>query len=171
PPLPLTLFPYTTLFRSSGWNALSPENGDSEHNERMDYMKKTLSGCLLIITLIIAGCGASVEKAGEERIGYFPNFTHITTIIALENGYFPEAFGEGISIDTMTFPAGSALLDAMSTDAFDIGTVGPAPATNTFLRSPAHEITAGAVNGGAVLATAENAGIESVEDLKGARIA
>lgn len=137
----------------------------------MDYMKKTLSGFLLIMTLIIAGCGASEEKAEEVRIGYFPNFTHITTIIALENGYFQEEFGEGISIDTMTFPDGSAFMEAMSTDEFDIGTVGPSPATNTYLRNPAHEIIAGAVNGGAVLATAENAGIESVEDLKGARIA
>jgi len=138
----------------------------------MDYMKKTLIGFLIMTTLIIAGCsGASEDEAEEVRIGYFPNFTHITTIIALENGYFQEEFGEDISIDTMTFPDGSAFMEAMSTDEFDIGTVGPSPTTNTYLRNPAHEIIAGAVNGGAVLATAENAGISSVEDLKGARIA
>ncbi|KKK34826.1 nitrate ABC transporter substrate-binding protein [Salinicoccus sediminis] len=135
-------------------------------------MKKTLIGFLIMMTLIIAGCGgASEDEAQEVRIGYFPNFTHITTIIALENGYFQEEFGEDISIDTMTFPDGSAFMEAMSTDEFDIGTVGPSPTTNTYLRNPAHEIIAGAVNGGAVLATAENAGIGSVEDLKGARIA
>src|SRR5690625_5148403 len=137
----------------------------------MDYMKKTLSGFLLIMTLIIAGCGASEEKAEEVRIGYFPNFTHITTIIALENGYFQEEFGEGISIETMTFPNGSAFMEAMSTDEFDIGTVGPSPATTTYMRNPAHSIIAGAVNGGAVLATAEGSGIESVEDLDGKSVA
>src|SRR5699024_4973377 len=126
-------------------------------------MKRTLIGFLIMMTLIISGCGAPEDEAEEVRIGYFPNFTHITTIIALENGYLQEEFGEDISIDTMTFPDGSAFMEAMSTDEFDIGTVGPSPTTNTYLRNPAHEIIAGAVNGGAVLATAENAGIESVE--------
>src|SRR5699024_11811167 len=99
----------------------------------MDYMKKTLSGFLLIMTLIIAGCGASEEKAEEVRIGYFPNFTHITTIIALENGYFQGEFGEGISIDTMTFPDGRVFMEAIAKDEFDCGIVGPCMADNSYM--------------------------------------
>lgn len=71
----------------------------------------------------------------------------------------------------MTFPNGSAFMEAMSTDEFDIGTVGPSPATTTYMRNPAHSIIAGAVNGGAVLATAEGSGIDSVEDLDGKNVA
>lgn len=135
-------------------------------------MKKKLIGFLTLLTLVIAGCGTDAEESAEEvRIGYFPNFTHITTIVALENGYFEEEFGEDISIDTTTFPNGSAFMEAMSTDEFDIGTVGPSPTTNTYLRNPAHEIIAGAVNGGAVLATAEHSDIASAEDLGGSSIA
>ncbi|SDI40830.1 ABC transporter substrate-binding protein [Natribacillus halophilus] len=134
-------------------------------------MKKIMAGVGTFLLLGAAGCGGSEENADEVRIGYFPNFTHITTVVALENGYFQEEFGEDINIETSTFPDGSAFMEAMSTQDFDIGTVGPSPATTTYLRNPEHEIVAGAVNGGAVLATREGSGIESVEDLDGMSVA
>ncbi|WP_152656555.1 ABC transporter substrate-binding protein [Oceanobacillus sp. CFH 90083] len=133
-------------------------------------MKKILSSFGALLLLGVAGCG-SEESADEVHIGYFPNFTHITTVVALEKGYFEEEFGEGVHIETSTFPNGSAFMEAMSTQEIDIGTVGPSPATTTYLRNPEHEIIAGAVNGGAVLATREGAGIESVEDLDGKSVA
>lgn len=133
-------------------------------------MKKRLgliiSGSLLVLT----ACG-SEEEASEINIGYFPNLTHITTMIALENGYFEEEFGEDITISTSTFSNGSLFMESMATDEVDIGTVGPSPAMTTFFREPEHEIVAGAVNGGAVLEVRPGAGIESVEDLDGTRVA
>lgn len=134
-------------------------------------MKKFILGIIALSLAVVAGCGGAEEPAEEVRIGYFPNLTHISTVIALQNGYFEEEFGEDIAIETMTFPNGSAFMEAMSTDEFDIGTVGPSPATTTYMRNPAHSIIAGAVNGGAVLATAEGSGIESVEDLDGKSVA
>lgn len=134
-------------------------------------MKKFILGIIALSLAVIAGCGSEEQPAEEVRIGYFPNLTHISTVIALQNGYFEEEFGEDIAIETMTFPNGSAFMEAMSTDEFDIGTVGPSPATTTYMRNPAHSIIAGAVNGGAVLATAEGSGIESVEDLDGKSVA
>ena len=134
-------------------------------------MKKFILGIIALSLAVVAGCGGAEEPAEEVRIGYFPNLTHISTVIALQNGYFEEEFGEDIAIDTMTFPDGSAFMEAMSTDEFDIGTVGPTPATTTYMRNPAHSIIAGAVNGGAVLATAEGSGIDSVEDLDGKNVA
>lgn len=134
-------------------------------------MKKFILGIIALSLAVVAGCGSAEEPAEEVRIGYFPNLTHISTVIALQNGYFEEEFGEDITIETMTFPNGSAFMEAMSTDEFDIGTVGPSPATTTYMRNPAHSIIAGAVNGGAVLATAEGSGIESVEDLDGKNVA
>ncbi|QQK74649.1 ABC transporter substrate-binding protein [Salicibibacter cibarius] len=134
-------------------------------------MKKIMAGAGAFLLLGVAGCGGSEENAEEVHIGYFPNFTHITTVVALENGYFEEEFGDDINIETSTFPDGSAFMEAMSTEDFDIGTVGPSPATTTYQRNPEHEIIAGAVNGGAVLATREGAEIENVEDLDGMSVA
>ncbi|MBB6450049.1 NitT/TauT family transport system substrate-binding protein [Geomicrobium halophilum] len=134
-------------------------------------MKKSIAGMSAFLLLTLAGCNASEENAEEITIGYFPNFTHITTVIALENGYFEEEFGSDINIETSTFPDGGAFMEAMSTQDVDIGTVGPSPATQNFQLNPEHEIVAGAVNGGAVLATRENSGIESLSDLEGTRVA
>lgn len=134
-------------------------------------MKKFLLSIVVLSVSVVAACNNTEESADEVRIGYFPNLTHIATVVALQNGYFEEEFDEDISIETMTFPDGSAFMEAMSTDEFDIGTVGPSPATTTYMRNPGHEIIAGAVNGGAVLATAEDSGINSVEDLDGQSVA
>ncbi|PAE89234.1 ABC transporter substrate-binding protein [Shouchella clausii] len=123
-----------------------------------------------VATLALAGCGQGATE-GEVRIGYFPNLTHIATIIALENGYFDEEFGEETTIETMTVPDGSAFMEAMSTNEIDIGTVGPGPAMNTYTSNSAHSIIAGAVNGGAVLMIREDAEVETVADLAGERVA
>ncbi|MFD2829376.1 ABC transporter substrate-binding protein [Corticicoccus populi] len=134
-------------------------------------MRKRYIFILLSLAVFLSGCGSYEEKNDEIRIAYFPNFTHITTIVALEKGYFEEEFGHSVNIETMTFPNGSSFMEAMSTNEFDIGTVGPTPATTTYTRYPEHEIILGAANGGAVLVSGENSGIESVEDLDGKRVA
>lgn len=141
------------------------------------FMKrKWLLSAALFSALTLAACGGDEEitatnDAEEIRIGYFPNMTHITTIVGLEKGYFAEELGDGVEIKTSTFPDGGSFMEAMSTDNVDYGTVGPTPAINTYLKNPQHEIIAGAVNGGAVLVTRADAGIESLEDLKGKKIA
>mgnify|MGYP003436212016 CR=1 FL=1 len=143
----------------------------------MKRLKISLFVFLLSIGMIIAGCGNSENTASEGgeaskvRIGYFPNLTHISTIVALEKGYFEEELGEDIEIVTQTFPDGSAFMEAMSTGNIDVGTVGPTPVINNYIKNPAHQILAGAVNAGAVLVVREDAGIESVEDLAGKRVA
>ena len=143
----------------------------------MKRLKSSLLVLLLSIGMILAGCGNSegtTSEGGEVskvRIGYFPNLTHISTIVALEKGYFEEELGEEIEIVTQTFPDGSAFMEAMSTSNIDVGTVGPTPVLNNYIKNPAHQILAGAVNAGAVLVVREDAGIESVEDLAGKRVA
>jgi len=142
-------------------------------------MKKNLL-FLTILTLIVAvlaACGGKEEENAEKdsvkevRIGYFPNMTHIATIVALEKGFYTEQFGDDIKITTSTFNDGSAFMEAMSTNSIDLGTVGPTPALNTYVKNPEHEIIAGAVNGGAVLVVGKDSGINSVEDLKGKKVA
>ncbi|KGR77814.1 aliphatic sulfonate ABC transporter substrate-binding protein [Ureibacillus sinduriensis] len=142
-------------------------------------MKKNLIflSILTILIAVLAACGGGEEENSEKdsvtevHIGYFPNMTHISSIVALEKGYFDEQFGDDIQIATSTFNDGSAFMEAMSTNSIDIGTVGPTPALNTYVKNPEHEIIAGAVNGGAVLVVGNDSGINSVEDLKGKKVA
>jgi NitT/TauT family transport system substrate-binding protein len=144
------------------------------------FNKFWLLTVLAVVAVVLAACGddkdatessAEQNTAKEIRIGYFPNMTHIATIIALEKGYFEEQLGKDVEIKTSTFSDGSAFMEAMSTDAIDFGTVGPTPALNNYVKNPAHEIVAGAVNGGAVLVVGKDSGIESVEDLAGKTVA
>lgn len=143
----------------------------------MKRLKSSLLVLLLSIGVMIAGCSNSEEsnseggEASTVKIGYFPNLTHISTIVALEKGYFKEELGEDVEIETKTFPDGGAFMEAMSTNNIDVGTVGSTPALNNYIKNPAHQILAAAVNGGAVLVVREDAGIESVEDLAGKRVA
>ena len=70
------------------------------------------------------------------------------------------------------FPtASSAFMEAMSTDAIDLGTVGPTPALTSYMKTPKHQIISGAVNGGAVLVVGKDSGINSVKDLAGKTVA
>ena len=41
----------------------------------------------------------SAARRKEVNIGYFPNLTHMATIVALEKDYFTEEFGEDIKIN------------------------------------------------------------------------
>src|SRR5690606_35747239 len=105
-------------------------------------MKKRLFITILsVLVLVLAACGNTDAEKKEEsaskdeeakaiRIGYFPNMTHISTIVSLEKGYFEEQFASDVNIKTNTFNDGSSFMEAMSTDAIDIGTVGPTPALN-----------------------------------------
>lgn len=136
------------------------------HNKMFKLGVTSLAG------LALAACGNEGNQAVDSiRVGYFPNLTHISTIIGLQNGYFQEELPDEIEIETMTFPNGSSFMEALSVDEFDLGTVGPTPATTTYTRNPNHEIIAGAVNGGALLVTGEGSGIGAVEDLDGQSVA
>ncbi|MCJ7840658.1 aliphatic sulfonate ABC transporter substrate-binding protein [Lederbergia sp. NSJ-179] len=130
-------------------------------------MKKLWIGLLLLI--VLAGCGNG--KSDTVKIGYFPNLTHVATIIGLEKGYFQEELGEKTKIETKTVSNGGLFMEAMTTKAIDIGTVGPGPAINFYVKNPQFHIVSGAVNGGAVLVAGENSGVETLADLDGKRVA
>jgi NitT/TauT family transport system substrate-binding protein len=141
------------------------------------FKKSTL---YLFITLlfigILSGCAqSSNESEGGEvktvKIGYFPNLTHIATIVALEKGYFEEAFGKDVTIETKTVANGGLFMEAMATKAIDVGTVGPGPLLNFYVKNKEYHLISGAVNGGAVLVAAEGSGVEKVADLDGKKVA
>lgn len=128
----------------------------------------------VLLLSILSACGAD-KKSGEGKkevnIGYFPNLTHIATIVALEKDYFAEEFDEDVKINTKTVNNGGLFMEAMITKAIDVGTVGPGPAINTYVKDPSYRIISGAVNGGAVLVASEHSDIQELADLDGKKVA
>src|SRR5699024_5847835 len=133
-------------------------------------MKKFLRGLFIFSFLFVLLAGCSQED-NEVTIGYFPNLTHIATIVALEKDYFTESFGDDVDIVTKTFTNGGLFMEAMQMNEIDVGTVGPGPLLNFYVKNPEFHIISGAVNGGAVLVASKESGIESLEDLDGKKVA
>ncbi|MFB3167930.1 aliphatic sulfonate ABC transporter substrate-binding protein [Neobacillus sp. 179-C4.2 HS] len=145
-------------------------------------LKKSMLYLFITILFIglLSGCAQSSNEgegkgnSGEAKtvkIGYFPNLTHIATIVALENGYFEEAFGKDVKIETKTVANGGLFMEAMATKAIDVGTVGPGPLLNFYVKNKEYHLISGAVNGGAVLVASEGSGVEKLEDLDGKKVA
>jgi NitT/TauT family transport system substrate-binding protein len=123
---------------------------------------------------VLSGCAQSSKEGGDTntvKIGYFPNLTHIATIVALEKGYFEESFGKDVKIETKTVNNGGLFMEAMATKAIDVGTVGPGPLLNFYVKNKEYHLISGAVNGGAVLVAAEGSGVEELADLDGKKVA
>lgn len=138
-------------------------------------VKKTI--LLTLTLLLISGAflyftGASEETAArsEITIGYFPNLTHGTAMVALERDYFAEEIAD-FEVTTRHFPDGSLFMDALTTGAIDIGLVGPGPALNRYLQGADVVALAGASTGGNLLVTAPEVEFNRAEDLDGFRIA
>ncbi len=110
--------------------------------------------------------------AAELRLGYFPNVTHATALYGDATGTFAEALGD-TRLTTQQFSAGPSAVEALFGGALDATYIGPNPAINAFVQSRAEggaiRIVAGATSGGASLVV--RPGIDSVEDLRGTRIA
>lgn len=134
-------------------------------------MKKIVRSFILTVLVVGVLAACSSKDEDEVTIGYFPNLTHIATIVALENDYFAESFGEEVNITTKTFTNGGLFMEAMQTKEIDVGTVGPGPLLNFYVKNPEYHLISGAVNGGAVLIAEEESGVDSLADLDGKKVA
>ncbi|MGE7764168.1 aliphatic sulfonate ABC transporter substrate-binding protein [Peribacillus sp. NPDC096540] len=143
-------------------------------------LKKSFFALIMSVLLIgiVSGCTQSTSKeegkgSGKQtvKIGYFPNLTHSATIIALEKGFFEEEFGEDVKIETKTVANGGLFMEAMATNAIDVGTVGPGPLLNFYVKNPEYHLISGAVNGGAVLVASEGSKVKDLKDLDGKKVA
>jgi NitT/TauT family transport system substrate-binding protein len=105
------------------------------------------------------------------RLGYFPNITHAPALVGVKNNFFADALGSGTKLETKTFNAGPAAIEALFSGAIDATYIGPNPAINGWAQSKgtALKIIAGATSGGAALVV--KPGINSAVDLKGKKIA
>src|SRR4026209_1587404 len=56
----------------------------------------------------------SAPATGEHvtlRLGYFPNVTHATALVGVEQGIFAEALGDDVTLETSTFNAGGEAIE------------------------------------------------------------
>lgn len=124
-------------------------------------------------TVGLSACGgvsqASEADPAEVRLGYFPNLTHATAIVADKEGFFGKHLG-ATTLSASTFNAGPAAIEALKSGAIDATYVGPGPATNAFINSGGQALTvvAGAATGGTSLVV--DPSISSAADLKGKKV-
>jgi len=127
----------------------------------------------VVATLGMSACGSDSRAAGvapeEVRLGYFPNLTHATAIVADKEGFFARHLG-ATRLTVSTFNAGPAAMEALKSGAIDATYVGPGPAVNAFINSGGQALTvvAGAATGGTSLVV--DPSIKSAADLKGKKL-
>ncbi|MFF9718500.1 ABC transporter substrate-binding protein [Streptomyces sp. NPDC014603] len=115
--------------------------------------------------------GAEKLSADQVRIGYFPNLTHATALVGVQEGLFQKELG-GTTIKASTFNAGPSEIEALNSGSIDIGWIGPSPAINGYTKSGGRNlrIIGGSASGGVKLVVDPDR-IKSEDDLKGKRIA
>ncbi len=131
----------------------------------------------LALALAAGACssGSSGSTGGGERqrlrLGYFPNLTHATALVGIQEGIFQRTLGSGVTLETRTFNAGPSAVEALFSGAIDAAYTGPNPAINAYAKSDgkAIRIVSGATSGGALLIV--RPGIAGAGDLRGKKIA
>ena len=128
----------------------------------------------VILVIGLVACQPTETPSGPVtlRLGYFPNLTHATAIMGIEDGILAEALGSDVELAPQLFTAGPEVVEAIFSGALDASYIGPNPAINAFIRSAsdggAIRIVSGATSGGASLVVRD--GIDGPEDLAGARL-
>ncbi len=120
----------------------------------------------------LAACATGAPSDKPVRLGYFANVTHAQAVLGAASGDFAKAVAPA-PLETKTFNAGPSLIEALFAGEIDIGYVGPSPAINAHAQSKGEglRIVAGAAANGVVIVAREGAGITTLADLKGKRIA
>lgn len=140
------------------------------------------------LPLLLTACGYGTEStddgkqaevaadakklsADEVRIGYFPNLTHATALVGVQEGLFQKELG-GTTSKPSTFNAGPSEIEALNSKSIDIGWIGPSPAINGYTKADGSNlrIISGSASGGVKLVVNPDK-IKSLKDVKGKRIA
>ncbi|MGE7391824.1 ABC transporter substrate-binding protein, partial [Streptomyces sp. NPDC004126] len=118
-----------------------------------------------------AADGARKLSASEVRVGYFPNLTHATALVGLQEGLIEKELN-GTKIKPQTFNAGPSEIEALNGGSLDIGFIGPSPSINGYVKSKGSNlrIISGSAASGAELVVNPDK-IKTLNDLKGKKIA
>jgi NitT/TauT family transport system substrate-binding protein len=117
-----------------------------------------------------AGSAAAPLSVDTVRLGYFPNVTHASAVLGVADGTFQDALGD-TKLETSTFNAGPAAIEALLSGAIDATFIGPSPAINAYAKSngDALRIVSGATDNGAALVVKTD--INGPADLAGKTLA
>jgi len=107
------------------------------------------------------------------RLGYFPNITHAPALVGVKDGTFKQELGELVTLQTKTFNAGPAVIEALFAGEIDMSYIGPNPAINGYVQSKgeALRIVGGSTSAGALLVVRPEANIASAKDFANKKIA
>ncbi|MFG2985227.1 ABC transporter substrate-binding protein, partial [Streptomyces sp. NPDC048258] len=119
----------------------------------------------------VAATDGKKLSASEVRIGYFPNLTHATALVGLQEGLIEKELG-GTTIKPQSFNAGPSEIEALNGGSLDIGFIGPSPSINAYVKSKGSNlrIVSGSASGGVKLVVNPDK-IKTLDDLKGKKIA
>uniref|UniRef100_A0AAU2K163 ABC transporter substrate-binding protein n=1 Tax=Streptomyces sp. NBC_00049 TaxID=2903617 RepID=A0AAU2K163_9ACTN len=119
----------------------------------------------------VAATGDKKLSASEVRIGYFPNLTHATALVGIQEGLIAKELN-GTTIKPQTFNAGPSEIEALNGGSLDIGFIGPSPSINAYVKSKGSNlrIISGSASGGVKLVVNGDK-IKTLDDLKGKKIA
>lgn len=128
---------------------------------------------LTLLAMLVTGCGSGgTDEQTDVRIAYFPNITHTQALVLKNQGTLEEAWKDRCQVEWTSFNAGPAEIEAVFAGEIDLGYIGPVPAINANVKSDGDvKIISNATNAGAVLLARNGAGITSVADLAGKKIA
>ncbi|WP_448316130.1 ABC transporter substrate-binding protein [Streptomyces sp. CO7] len=115
--------------------------------------------------------GAKKLSADEVKIGYFPNLTHATALVGVQEGLLQKELG-GTTIKASTFNAGPSEIEALNAGSIDIGWIGPSPSINGYTKSAGKSlrVISGSASGGVKLVVNPDR-IKTLDDVKGKKIA
>ncbi|MFD8195892.1 aliphatic sulfonate ABC transporter substrate-binding protein [Streptomyces wuyuanensis] len=110
-------------------------------------------------------------SADSVRIGYFPNLTHATALVGLQEGLIQKELG-GTTIKPQAFNAGPSAIEALNGGSLDISFIGPSPSINGYVKSRGQNlrIISGSASGGVKLVVDPDK-IKTLDDIKGKKIA
>lgn len=135
----------------------------------------TIISIALVLLLTGAACGKNPspdDGKTEVRIAYFPNMTHTQALVLKNQGTLELAWEDACHVTWTSFNAGPSEIEAIFAGEIDIGYIGPVPALNANIKSGGDvKIISNATNAGAVLLVRKDAGIASIQDLSGKKVA
>ncbi|MFJ3655896.1 ABC transporter substrate-binding protein [Streptomyces nigra] len=141
------------------------------------------------LPLLLTACGYGAESSDDSgkqaevaadakklsadtvKIGYFPNLTHATALVGVQEGLLQKELG-GTKIKPSTFNAGPSEIEALNSGSIDIGWIGPSPSINGYTKAQGKNlrIISGSASGGVKLVVNPKK-IKSLKDVKGKKIA
>lgn len=140
-----------------------------------------LAAAALSMLAVVTGCSRADRSdasatatdqgpAGELRLGYFPNVTHASALIGLDQNLFAQRLGNTKLVPTK-FNAGPEEVNALLGGSLDAGFIGSGPAISAYAQSEgeAVRLIAGATSGGAQLVVKPE--INTPQDLQGKTVA